>query len=52
MYVGLAAAAGVGYGWIYSSTRSIAAATLAHAGLNTVHFLFFSYPALTAPAAG
>jgi uncharacterized protein len=45
-YVVLATVAGVGYGWIYASTRSIAAAILAHAGLNTIHFLFFSYPAL------
>jgi len=52
VYVGLATAAGVGYGWIYASTRSIAAATLAHAGLNAVHFLFFSYPALAAQAGG
>lgn len=52
LYVGLAAAAGVGYGWVYSSTRSIAAAALAHTGLNAVHFLFFSYPALTARAGG
>lgn len=46
-YVVLASAAGVGYGWIYASTHSIGAAILAHAGLNTVHFLLFSYPALT-----
>jgi hypothetical protein len=46
VYVVLATAAGIGYGWIYASTRSIAAAIVAHAGLNTVHFLFFSYPAL------
>jgi membrane protease YdiL (CAAX protease family) len=47
-YVVLAAAAGIGYGWIYVSTRSLAAAAAAHAGLNTLHFLFFSYPALRA----
>ena len=45
-YVLLSSVAGIGYGWIYASTRSLAAATLAHAGLNTVHFLFFTYPAL------
>ena len=49
VYVALAAVAGIGYGWIYASTRSIAAAILAHAGLNTVHFLLFSYPALALP---
>jgi membrane protease YdiL (CAAX protease family) len=41
----LASAAGIGYGWIYLSTRSLAAATLAHAGLNTIHLLLVSYPA-------
>jgi membrane protease YdiL (CAAX protease family) len=45
-YVVLAAVAGAGYGWIYAATRSIAGAILAHAGLNTVHFLYFTYPAL------
>jgi len=44
-YVVVSTVAGIGYGWIYVSTRSLAAATLAHAGLNTVHFLFFTYPA-------
>jgi membrane protease YdiL (CAAX protease family) len=46
LYVLVASAAGVGYGWIYASTRSIAAAIAAHAGLNAVHFFCFSYPAL------
>jgi membrane protease YdiL (CAAX protease family) len=46
VYVLLSIVAGVGYGWIYASTRSLAAATLAHAGLNTVHFFLFTYPAL------
>jgi uncharacterized protein len=49
MYVLLASVAGVGYGWIYASTRSIGWAIAAHAGLNTVHFLLFSYPALVRP---
>ena len=49
-YVVLATVAGIGYGWIYASTRSIAAAVLAHAGLNTVHFLLFSYPSLPLPS--
>jgi hypothetical protein len=48
-YVVLATAAGIGYGWIYASTRSIGAAVIAHAMLNTVHFVFFSYPALALP---
>jgi len=45
-YVVVASVAGVGYGWIYASTRSIAAAILAHAGLNAIHFFFFTYPSL------
>ncbi len=45
-YMLLASAAGIGYGWTYASTRSLAASIAAHAGLNTIHFLFFSYPAL------
>jgi uncharacterized protein len=45
-YVVLAGVAGVGYGWIYMATRSLAAAALAHVGVNAVHFLFFTYPAL------
>ncbi|MEO8256526.1 MAG: CPBP family intramembrane glutamic endopeptidase [Acidobacteriota bacterium] len=44
--VAFASAAGLGYGWIYASTHSIGAAVAAHAGLNAIHFLFFSYPAL------
>jgi len=45
-YVVLATVAGIGYGWIYASTRSIGAAILAHTGLNTLHFLLFTYPAI------
>ena len=45
-YVAVAAVAGVGYGWIYASTKSIAAAIAAHAGLNAIHFVFFTYPGL------
>ena len=46
VYVVLAAAAGVGYGWIFFRTCSMAAAIAAHAGLNAVHFFLFTYPAL------
>ena len=45
-YVVLATVAGIGYGWVYSVNGSIGAAILAHAGLNTVHLLLFTYPAL------
>jgi len=46
MYALVSAVAGIGYGWIFASTRSIGAAILAHAGLNTIHLIFFTYPAL------
>lgn len=46
-YVALATVAGLGYAWIYAVTGSLAAAVLAHSGLNTLHFLFFTYPALS-----
>lgn len=45
-YVLLACVAGIGYGWIYARTGSLAAAALAHTGVNLVHLLGFSYPAL------
>ena len=45
-YVALATLAGIGYGWIYAASGSIAASILAHTGLNLIHLLFFSYPAL------
>jgi membrane protease YdiL (CAAX protease family) len=51
-YVVLASVAGIGYGWIYLRTRSIAAAIVAHAGLNAVHFFLFTYPALRTYGAG
>ena len=45
-YVGLAAIAGIGYGWLYAVTGALGASILAHAGLNLLHLMFFSYPAL------
>jgi membrane protease YdiL (CAAX protease family) len=48
IYAGLAAIAGVGYGWVFAVTGSFAAALAAHTGLNLLHLLFFSYPALAA----
>jgi membrane protease YdiL (CAAX protease family) len=44
--VALATIAGIGYGWIYASTRSLAAAVAAHTGVNAVHYFFFTYPVL------
>jgi uncharacterized protein len=43
-YVGLATAAGLGYGLAYAKTQRIEAAMLAHFTLNTAHFLLFTYP--------
>jgi uncharacterized protein len=45
-YVALATLAGIGYGWIYAVSGSLVAAVLAHTGLNLLHLLLFSYPAL------
>ncbi len=46
-YVVLATVAGLGYGWIYLSTKRIEGSILVHFGLNLTHFIFFTYPALT-----
>lgn len=45
-YIFLASVAGIGYGWIYDRTHRIEASILCHFILNTIHFLFFTYPAL------
>jgi membrane protease YdiL (CAAX protease family) len=45
-YVILATLAGIGYGWVYLTTKRIEGSILTHFGLNLVHFLFFTYPAL------
>jgi membrane protease YdiL (CAAX protease family) len=45
-YMFLATVAGLGYGWAYHHTKSIEASILTHFLLNTLHFLFFTYPAL------
>jgi uncharacterized protein len=47
IYVGLVVVAGVGYGWIYQKTKHIEASILTHFCLNLIHFLFFTYPALS-----
>lgn len=38
--------AGVIYGTIYEATKSIEASIFCHFGLNAIHFIFFTYPAL------
>lgn len=45
-YTGLATLAGIGYGWIYAVSGSVGASILAHTGLNLLHLLCFTYPAL------
>lgn len=45
-YIILAAVAGIGYGWVYLTTKRIEGSILAHFGLNLIHVLFFTYPAL------
>ena len=43
---GLAGLAGLGHAIVYEKTRRIEAAILVHFGLNAMHFLAFTYPAL------
>jgi len=45
-YVVAATLAGVGYGIAYERERRVEAAMTVHFGLNAVHFLLFTYPAL------
>lgn len=47
-YILLATAAGCFYGYAYQKTNRIESAIIVHFGLNLVHFLFFSYPAMIA----
>lgn len=46
LYVILAIIAGVGYGFIYFRTNRIEASIISHFFLNSIHFVFFTYPAL------
>lgn len=46
LYVVLATIAGLGYAVVYAGTGSVLAAIAAHTGLNLLHLLLFSYPAL------
>jgi len=47
LYVILAMVAGMGYGFIYVRTKRIEASILTHFLLNLVHYLLFTYPALS-----
>lgn len=42
----LATISGIGYGWIYHRTKAIESSILSHFLLNTIHLIFFTYPAL------
>ncbi len=44
--VGLATIAGLFYGYAYWKTNRLEASILVHFGLNLIHFVAFSYPAL------
>jgi len=46
MLMAMAGLAGLGYGAVYVHTGRIEAAVLVHFGINALHFLFFTYPAL------
>ena len=50
IFVLLATIAGVFYGYCYQKTGRIESSVLCHFGLNAVHFLMFSYPALSLTA--
>lgn len=45
-YVTLATIAGLFYGYAYQKTGRLESSIIVHFGLNVVHFLFFSYPAM------
>lgn len=47
-YVILATVAGIGYGWVYVTTKRVEGSIITHFSLNLTHFLFFTYPALAA----
>ena len=47
-YIVLATVAGIGYGYAYHYTQRIEASILTHFTLNSLHFLLFTYPALSA----
>jgi len=46
-YIILASVAGFGYGYVYMKSGKIEASIFTHFILNTLHFLFFTYPALS-----
>ena len=45
-YIILSTIAGIVYGYAYHKTQRIEASILCHFGVNTFHFIFFTYPAI------
>lgn len=43
-YFALATVAGIGYAYLYSTSKRIEIPILAHFGVNALHFVFFTYP--------
>jgi uncharacterized protein len=48
-YAGLASVAGAGYAIVFHRSKRIEMSMLTHFGLNTVHFLLFTYPSVAPP---
>jgi membrane protease YdiL (CAAX protease family) len=48
-YAALASVAGVGYAIVLHRSKRIEMSMLTHFGLNTVHFLLFTYPTIAPP---
>jgi len=46
LYTGIAAVTGLFYGGVYLQTNRIESGIIVHFLVNTIHFIFFSYPAL------
>jgi len=45
IYIGLSWLAGILYGYAYDKTGRIMSSMIVHCGINTIHFVFFTYPA-------
>lgn len=45
LYIILSIIAGIFYGLAYDKTRRLSSSIIVHAGINSLHFVFFTYPA-------
>lgn len=45
VYIGLSWLAGILYGYAYDKTSRIMSSMIVHCGINSIHFIFFTYPA-------